>query len=462
MKTQPKTILLVEDEQIIALYETQTLENFGYQVIIANSGKNAIDIIEKDESNEISLILMDIHLGEDMSGHKAAKEILKKRHLPIVFLTAYSDDEHVNTIKEITRYGYVLKTSGEFVLQSSIEMAYALFEAHNRVSHSEKLLNQAQNIAHIGHWCWDIKNEELSWSDEIFCIFGVDKDNFIVSAENFEKTIHPDDLKEFLTKRAELLKKELDTEIGHRIIRPDGEVRYVVERAKAVRDSEGQPAYVIGTVQDITERKQAESKISALLEEKETLLKEVHHRVKNNLNTLSSMISIHMHSLTNQETVSVLQDIKSRISSMTTLYDKLHHSENISEISSEAYISTLIVESIKIFPKTTNISINKTIDDFPIHVDVLIPFGLIINEIFTNVLKHAFKNREEGQINITLIQDTKQAKLTIKDNGVGIDKTHTSSDGFGMKLINILANQLHGCFEVLQDNGTTCIISFPL
>ena len=111
-----KTILLVEDEGIIAMTGAKTIEGFGYRVIIANSGEKAVRLALDDKS--IRLILMDINLGKGIDGTEAARQILSKRTIPIVFLTSHSEKDYVERVKEITRYGYVIKDSGDVVLKS--------------------------------------------------------------------------------------------------------------------------------------------------------------------------------------------------------------------------------------------------------------------------------------------------------------------------------------------------------
>ena len=120
-----KTILLVEDEVIIAMAQAEFLSSNGYNVVQVHNGHDALAIALSDDS--IDLILMDIDLGNGSDGTKVAEEILKKKDIPIVFLTAYAGRETVSRVKDITRYGYVIKNSGEFVLLSSIEMAFELF-----------------------------------------------------------------------------------------------------------------------------------------------------------------------------------------------------------------------------------------------------------------------------------------------------------------------------------------------
>ncbi len=135
MDIASKTILLVEDELIIAMNETEILENYGYSVVTVTTAEEAVETVERDG---VDLILMDIDLGAGrMDGTRAAQEILKTKELPIVFLTSHAEKEMVDRVKGITRYGYVLKNSGEFVLLEAITMAFELFEAHTTLKTKE-------------------------------------------------------------------------------------------------------------------------------------------------------------------------------------------------------------------------------------------------------------------------------------------------------------------------------------
>src|SRR6056297_439982 len=138
-------ILLVEDEALIAMGTVKLLENHGFELVTARKGEKAIAAVDQD--SDISLILMDIDLGKGMDGTEAAKEILKYHDIPIVFLTSHSEKEYVDRVKEITRYGYVLKNSGEFVLIESIKMAFELFEANqHRKQHEQQLENTVEEL----------------------------------------------------------------------------------------------------------------------------------------------------------------------------------------------------------------------------------------------------------------------------------------------------------------------------
>lgn len=135
MNTKRIKILLVEDEALISMAEEMVLKNAGYDVVIANNGEDSIEKVKNDQ--EISVVLMDINLGTGIEGTEAAEKILSFTDIPIIFLTSHSEKEVVDKVKGITKYGYVIKNSGDFVLLESIVMALELFEANKKVKHSE-------------------------------------------------------------------------------------------------------------------------------------------------------------------------------------------------------------------------------------------------------------------------------------------------------------------------------------
>ena len=137
---ETRTLLLVEDDVLLALLTSRTLESFGYRVVVAHRGETAVEQVLADHA--ISLVLMDMDLGEGMDGAETARRILALRRLPVVFLTSRGDRDVVEKVRHIPRYGYVLKNSGDFVLQSSVEMAYDLFEVQERAKRGEAALRQ--------------------------------------------------------------------------------------------------------------------------------------------------------------------------------------------------------------------------------------------------------------------------------------------------------------------------------
>lgn len=142
--TQQKTLLLVEDEALLAMATAQKLKRFGYDVVTAHSGEQAVQIATAQ--TPIHLILMDINLGGELDGTEAAQQILAVQQIPIVFLTSHMEETYVSKVKTITRYGYVIKNSGDFVLKSSIDMAFELFSREQRIEHVNNVLRAIRNV----------------------------------------------------------------------------------------------------------------------------------------------------------------------------------------------------------------------------------------------------------------------------------------------------------------------------
>lgn len=219
---------------------------------------------------------------------------------------------------------------------------------------------------------------------------------------------------------------------------------------------------ILGITRDITDRKAAEARVQNLLHEKELLLKEVHHRIKNNMNTIKGILYLHAETLKDTMSVAAIRDAESRIESMVVLYDKLYRSDNFRELSGKEYISMLADEIIGNFPNSGIVTVEKTIEKFVIKADILFYLGIIINEILTNSMKHAFGESERGSITLTLSSEGNRAHLAIGDNGSGLPESETleKSNGFGMQLIALLTKQIGGTIRIERDAGTKFVLEF--
>ena len=213
---------------------------------------------------------------------------------------------------------------------------------------------------------------------------------------------------------------------------------------------------------DITKRKNAENKVQKLLQEKEGILKEVHHRIKNNMHVLSAILYMHAEKFNNPDIDTAFKDAISRIESMGLLYDKLYRSNTHIEVSVKAYLTQLIKEIISIFPNNIPIEMDLQIEDIKYNAKLLFPLGLIINEAITNIMKYAFIGRTSGKIKLTLKQDNKNI-LIIHDNGVGfpLNFNNESKQSYGISLITMLVNQLDGNIIMKNSEGAETTIIFP-
>ncbi len=220
----------------------------------------------------------------------------------------------------------------------------------------------------------------------------------------------------------------------------------------------------LGFAKDITNRKTAEEKIQNLLKEKEILLKEVHHRIKNNMNTIKGLLTLQIYNMNDRSCAEQLIDFESRIQSMIVLYDKLYCSENYRELSIKSYLDNLCNEIISNFPDRDKTELKTSVEDFILNVQLLAPLGIIVNELLTNIMKHAFKDKNTGLIELSAALSNKTATLIIYDNGKGLpaDIDFQSSAGFGLNLVKMLVDQIGGSIRIEREEGTRFIIEFDL
>jgi PAS domain S-box-containing protein len=741
---EKKTILLVEDEAIIAAAEALTIGRFGYEVIIAHSGPKAVRVAA-DEMG-VALVLMDVDLGRDaINGPETARRILAERNVPIVFLTSHSEREMVEKVRGITRYGYVIKNSGDFVLQSSIEMAFELFNAHENMRESEEkyraafmtspdsvnindmdglyvdvnegflrltgftreevigrlsseiniwaipedraklvkglaetgtvkdletifrlkdgslkngsmsarviTLNNKPHILSITRDITELSHGEMErrvlqeimnglvTSEDLHDFLGVvhrsiskliSADNFFValfnkdtalfeeaySVDKFDQPAPPSRLEKSISRYVfrtgqpllltqarfdELLARgevELvgtnspswlgvplkspreaigvmvvqDYEKENRYSERDldflvsiaGPVALVVERKQAelaLQESEGKyrgffenvqdvyyearidgtildvspsittislgqyqrqdligmsmndlyvdvgrrkillenlrekgsvvdfevmlrnrdgssipcsisakihlngqgrPDKIVGSMRAITERKRAEEKIKNLLREKELLLKEVHHRVKNNMTSAMGFLSLQAGATKNPEVEAVLLEARNRMQSMLVLYDKLYRSENLSVMSVRDYLSPLVDEILAVFPNRAMVRIVKEIGDFDLGVKELSSLGIIVNELLCNAMKHAFPGTEGGALTVSAANENDHVVVVIEDNGRGIPPAVTFGDssGFGLQVVSMVAGQIGATIRIERGQGTRFVLEF--
>jgi PAS domain S-box-containing protein len=240
-----------------------------------------------------------------------------------------------------------------------------------------------------------------------------------------------------------------------------------------IYDEQGTILYATVAFQDITHRKQAETErqeyIEALrvsLREKEVLLKEVHHRVKNNLQIICSLLDLQSQNLTDQKTLDVFRNSYNRVKSMAIIHEKLYQSTSLEKIDFVDYVETLTYYLFQSYSTSSDfIKININIEPISLNLDTAIPCGLIINELLSNALKHAFPQLNEGCIELNFKSDTSQKFiLIVKDNGIGFanDFDIQKNSNLGLQLVKLLTQQLEGDLEFNQSQGSEFKIKFEV
>lgn len=208
----------------------------------------------------------------------------------------------------------------------------------------------------------------------------------------------------------------------------------------------------------------ASSEIKNLLTEKEIMLKEVHHRIKNNMMTIKGLLCIQAGTLTDSSAVAALHDAESRVGSMMVLYDKLYLSESFQELSIKEYLPVLVNQIIDNFPDRKKVVVENHIDDFSLKAATLFTLGIMLNELLTNIMKYAFTGRDSGVITISALLHENHVLISIADNGIGMPESigFENSTGFGMQLVGMLTTQVGGIMKIERVNGTKFMLEFDL
>lgn len=220
---------------------------------------------------------------------------------------------------------------------------------------------------------------------------------------------------------------------------------------------------ISGMFMDITELHHAEEVMKESLKEKELLLREIHHRVKNNLQIISSLLELQKQYLEeNSVAINVLNESKNRVMSMSMIHEKLYQSDDLSHINFTDYLKSLITNLFYSYGVTSDINLNLNLDEVYLNIETAVPLGIIIIEIISNSLKYAFPNDMKGEIAVNLINKDENFEFIISDNGIGIPEEidFNNNPTLGLKLVDSLVNQIDGTMELDKTQGTKYNIKF--
>jgi PAS domain S-box-containing protein len=254
----------------------------------------------------------------------------------------------------------------------------------------------------------------------------------------------------------------LDTELYVEL--PSGRRITMLGSAVPLRDPQGNARGCIGAFMDITDRKKTEEDLKASLSEKEVLLKEIHHRVKNNMQVISSLVDLQADEVKDPAVRAIFQDVIYRVRSMAMVHEKLYQSPNLARVDFADYAQSLLAYLWRAQGATASgIQLDLNLTPVSLSVNAAVPCGLILNELFSNALKHAFKGRDSGKVIVSLCEDAQgMVRLGVRDNGIGfppqMDWEQSSSLGLG--IVKTLTRQLNAKVEVKNTQGTEFTLQF--
>lgn len=320
------------------------------------------------------------------------------------------------------------------------------------------------NLPGVAYKCQNDTHWTMEFvSSGCFELTGYQSEDLIMNKKlSYNDLIHPDDRKKVWDNVQKALEENRPFKLVYRINTVDSKEKYVWERGRGVFSKDGDLISLEGFITDITDSIVAEKELKKSLNEKNILLQEIHHRVKNNMQIVSSLLSLQSNYITNKETLDYLKESRDRIKTMSLVHEKLYKSNNLAEIDIGDYIKSLLTEIQSSYSLKTSIELEINTEDIFLDIDTAIPCGLIINELISNIFKHAFKGRKDGLIKLNFSKKMDQYEIIIQDNGIGLplDIDLNNSNTLGLKLVNALVKQLYGTVEINRNNGTRFTINF--
>jgi PAS domain S-box-containing protein len=496
MSEQDKVnILMVDDQPAKLLSYESILAELGENLIKAGSGREALEHLLR---TDIAVILMDVSMPE-LNGFELAEMIHQHpryQKTAIIFISAVHltdvdqlrgyehgavDYISVPVIPELLRAKVSVfaelyrKTQQLERLNSELERRVAertaeLEASAMRLRASEESFRAIFENAGIGISVLNQDAKLLQANQAMQEMFGYDTAEMLNM--NIAACTHPDDVLSDDDLFQELFAGRLDRyQVEKRYIRKDGELLWGRFTATAITDAIGQPQFVIGMLEDITERKLAEAQLRAseerlktTLHEKEVLLKEIHHRVKNNLQIIASLLSLQSDQLKDPDDLALFEDTQHRVKSMALIHESLYRTGDLAHFNFAQYVDGLCTDLLRSYADgTSHIRLHTDLAQLTFDVDTAVPCGLILNELLTNALKYAFPSDHPGDIYIGLQAEGGHVTLKVCDTGVGfpadLDFRHTES--LGLQLVSMLTDQLGGTITLSHDCGTAFAITFP-
>ncbi len=376
-------------------------------------------------------------------------------------------------------------------------------EAEQALRENEARLATAMDIAGLVNWEFDVATGMFTFDDRFYTLYATTAEREggnLMSAEVYmQEFVYPEDRPEVLASIRKILATTNPDYFGqmeHRITPRDGSVRTIISRFAPVMGPDGKVIRTYGANQDITDLKlmeaeirslnttleqrvkdrtealsrvnealeaeiaqrlAAEKKLQASFDEKVTLLKEVHHRVKNNLQIIASLLNLQSRYIKDESSLAVIRESQNRIKAMALVHEKLYRAEDISHISLSDYIRFLGTGLFQFYDaRSRGIQFILDIHEVNVDIDAAIPLGLIMNELISNSLKYAFPQGRKGEIAISVKKEGHTLTVVYRDTGIGIpaEMDWRNTQSLGLRLVNTLVDQLNGTVELDQSAGT--------
>ena len=337
-----------------------------------------------------------------------------------------------------------------------------LQRAQARVAESEQRLQYVLAATGEGVWDWDVRSGALQHNQRWYELLGYDEDELSGTIADFQRCLVDEEKPAIFAAIDACQRGEGPYHREHSMRRKDGRVFRVLDRGDVVeRDADGKPLRMVGSFADITAQVEALDVITRSLLEKETLLKEIHHRVKNNLQIISSLLALQADNVPEERARGLLLESVARVRSMALIHQKLYLTNDLAHIDFDEYARTLVRELTGALAPDTHV----VVDTEPVHltVDFAVPFGLVLNELVTNALKHGRAADGRLDLAVDLRREGGGFVLSVRDRGRGLPEALAieRSTSLGFKLVHSLAKQVRASLAVEREGGTCVRLTMP-
>lgn len=337
-------------------------------------------------------------------------------------------------------------------------------QAEKTIRESEERFRQLAENIQDSVWLMSAEFTDLLYLSPAYeQIWGRSREELYADPLKMMEWVHPEDKILLEEAMGRVLQGE-STNTEYRIFLPEGTIRWVCDRAFPIYDESGKIYRIAGICEDISDRKLTDARIQAALREKEVLLKEIHHRVKNNMQVISSLLQLQAQYIEDEATLTLFEESQTRIHSMALIHEQLYQSEHLDRIALSPYVENLVANLYQSFGcGNTSIKFNLKVDPIYLNIETAIPCGLIINELVSNSLKYAFISSLAGEISINFHEiNNSQFHLTIQDNGRGFSANFDleNTETLGLRLVKMLAYQLEASIAIDSQRGTCYSLIF--
>ena len=443
-----QTILLVEDDPISQLYLKRSLEkNFDHSLSVHSRGEDAVAYADTER---VSVALLDIGLP-GIDGIETARRIRRRQDTPIVFVTGNTDPATIREAETVAPYAILSKpVDVEHVCDTITTILQVGQPERLDAIHPGFMLDTLYDTALIGMCITDEERRFVRVNRAYLQTYGYSVEELI--GNEFTIVLPEEDRAAAALMHDQFLERStFEMPAEWRVQRKDGAIRSVYVTAGRMIGTDGRP-YKVTTVTDMTDRKENEQHLQTTLREKEMLMKELHHRVKNNLNMLASIVALERDKDTlNEAARETLANVGYRIQALGAVYERLQARDDLSFLDLDDLVRS-IVSSVAGSQRDMSVSLDVDMPDNSASVDLGISVGLIVNELLSNSAKYGRQAGISPQVSLSLRQQENTFTIEIADNGPGFpeDFELTQSSGLGIQLLHAISSRHDGVIELLE------------